>query len=84
MNTEVCFQTPSLLTGRVGEPVLIFFCLILWRVGRRLGFCRLSSTSIRSISREFYISSFMWVLQVVFTQSLSNRSHHVIADGCQS
>ena len=47
----VCFQRPSLLIGKVRIPVMHFcacpvHCRMHWRVGRRLGSCRLISVQI--------------------------------------
>ena len=66
-------------------------CKLHWRVGRRLGsLYRLISGQhlIGSTIREFCISSVLWVLEVlcclILTQFLSNRSQHVMVDGCRS
>ena len=94
-NAVVCFQPPSLLIGKVWVPVMHFcaypiHCRGHWRVGRRLGSCRLTSVQplIGSTIWEFSISSALWVLEVLsclyLTQFLSNRSPQVMLDGCWS
>ena len=88
----MCFQPPSLLIGKVWVPVMHFcachiHCKVHWRVGRRLGSFRLISAQplIVSTIREFCISSVLWVLEVLLlTQFLSDRSQHVMVDGCRS
>ena len=66
-------------------------CKVHWRAGRRLGSFRLISAQplIGSTMREFCISSVLWVLEVlcflsILTQFLSDRSQHVMVDGCRS
>ena len=87
----VCFQSPSLLIGNVWVPVMHFracpiHCRVHWRGGRKLGSCRL-------ISVQPLIGSTIWVLCSVgiggsvlsiLKQFLSNRSKHVMVDGCLS
>ena len=92
----VCFQPPSLLIGKVWVPVMYFcacpmHCRVHWSVGRRLGSCRL-------ISVQPLIGSTIWAFSVIrlcsvgvggsvlsiLTQFLSNRSQHVMVDGCRS
>ena len=58
-NAVVCFQPPSLLIGKVWVPVMQFcvypkHCRVHWRMGRRLGSCRL-------ISVQPLIGSTIWV-----------------------
>ena len=62
-----------------------------WRVGRRLGLCRLTSAQalIRSTVRAFTICSVSIGGSVLFTMTqfltqISNRSYHVIVVGCRS
>ena len=71
-NAVVSFQPPSLLIGKVWVPVTHFcacpiHCRVHWRVGRRLGSCRLTSvkTLIESTIWAFSISSAMRVLEVL-------------------
>ena len=71
-NAVVCFQTPSLLIGKVWVPVMHFcacpkHCEVHWRVGRMLGSCRLISTRplIGSTIRELSISSVLWVFEAL-------------------
>ena len=71
-NAVVCFQPPSLLIGKVWVPVMHFCacpidCRVHWRVGRRLGSCRLISVKplIASTICVFSISSAVWVLEVL-------------------
>ena len=94
MECMVCFQPLSLLIAKVWVPVMHFFACpihfrVHWRVGRRLGSCRLISVQplIGSTIWAFSISSALWVLEVlvsILTQFLSNRSQHVMVDGCWS
>ena len=71
-NAVVCFQPPSLLIGKVWIPVM-HFCecpihyRVHWRVGKRLGSCRLTSVQplIGSTIWAFFISSALWVLEVL-------------------
>ena len=71
-NAVVCFQPPSLLIGKVWVPVL-HFCecpihfRVHFRVGRRLGSCRLISVQplIESTIWAFSICSALWVLEVL-------------------
>ena len=71
-NAVVCFQPPTLLIEKVWVPVMHFcacpmHCRVHWRVGRRLGSCRLTlvqpfiGSSIWAIS----ISYALWVLEVL-------------------
>ena len=71
-NAVVCFQPPSLLIGKVWVSVMHFcarpiHCRVHWRVGRRLGSCRLTSVQplIGSTIWAFSISSALWVLEVL-------------------
>ena len=64
-------------------------CRVHLRVGRRLGSCRLISMQplIGSTISAFTISSALWVFEVqcrLYWQFLSNRSQHVMVDGCRS
>ena len=90
----VCFQPPSLLIGKVWVHVMHFYacrihCKTRWRVGKRLGSCRLISALplIGSTIRELSVSLFcgFWgsVLSIL-TQLVSDRSQHVMVDGCRS
>ena len=82
-----------MLIGKVRVPVMYFcacpiYCKVHWRVGRKLGSCRLISMQplIGSTIRAFSISSAGiggFVLSIL-TQFLSNRSQHVMVDGCPS
>ena len=65
-------------------------CKVHWRVDRRLGSCTLISVQplIGSTIRAFYIALLCgyWRFCVVNTdtnRSLSNRSQHVMVDGCR-
>ena len=90
----LCFQPPSLLIGKVWVPVMHFcacpiHCRVHWRVWMRLG-------SWTDFSAEFDRVNHMGILyQLCFvgiegsvlsilTQFLSNRSKHVMVDGCRS
>ena len=71
-NAVVCFQSSSLLIGKVWVPVVHFcacpiHCRVQWRVGSRLGSCRLISVQllIGSTIWVFSISSAQWVLEVL-------------------
>ena len=71
-NAVVSFQPPSLLIEKVWVPVMHFcaspiHCRVHWRVGRRLGSCRLTSVQllIGSTIWAFSISSALWVLEVL-------------------
>ena len=71
-NAVVSFQLPSLLIGKVWVPVMHFYacpihCRVHWRVDKRLGSCRLTSVQlfIGSTICTFYISSALWVLEVL-------------------
>ena len=59
-----------------------------WRVGRRLGSCRLTSVQplIGLTIWAFFISSALWALDVlsILTQFLINQSQQVMVDGCRS
>ena len=74
-NAMMCFQPHSLLIVKVWEPVMHFSacpiqCKVHWRVGRRLGSCRLISVQplIGLIIRAFSIDSALLVLEVLFCQ----------------
>ena len=95
-NAVVCSQPPSLLIDKVWVPVMHFcaypiHCNVHWRVGRRLGSCRLISvqsligSTIRELSiyRLCYVSIGGSVLSIQ-TQFLSNRPQHIMVDGCRS
>ena len=71
-NVVACFQPPSLLIGKVWVSVMSFcgryiHCKVYWRVGRRLGSCRLILVPhlIGSPIRAFSITSALWVLEVL-------------------
>ena len=71
-NTVLCFQPPSLLIGKVWIPVMHLcacpiHCRVHWRVGRRLGSCKLTSVQplIGSTIWAFSMSSALWVLEVL-------------------
>ena len=71
-NAVLSFQLPSLLIGKVCVPVMYFcvcpiHCRVHWRVGRRLGSCRLTSVQllIGSTMWAFSIRSALWVLEVL-------------------
>ena len=71
-NAVMCFQPPNLLIRRVWVPEMHFFafpiqCKVHWRVGRRLGSCRLISVQplLGSTIKAFHISSLLWVFEVL-------------------
>ena len=90
----MCFQPPSLLIGKVWVAVMHFYachmhCKVHWRVGRRLGLCRLISVQplIGLTTRAFSIGSALGIggsVLSILTQFLSNRSLHVMVNGCRS
>ena len=90
----VCFQPLSLLIEKVWELVICFCacpidCKVHWRMGRRLGSCRLISAQplIGSTIREFDNLSFIGIIGSVLstlTQFLSNQSQHVMEDSCRN
>ena len=58
-NAVVWFQPPSLLIGQVWVPVMHFFacpihCKLHWRMGQRLGSCRLISAQPLKGSTSVY------------------------------
>ena len=72
MELSGVLQPPSLLIGKVWVPVMHFcacpiHCRVHWRVGRRLGSCRLISVQplIGSTIWAFSISSALWILEVL-------------------
>ena len=91
-NTVVCFQPPSLLIGKVWVPVMHFcacpmHCRVHWRVGRRLGSCRLTSVQPLSTIWAVSISSALWVLEVLSCQywhSFYQTDHRNLCDSCRS
>ena len=94
-NAMVYFQPRSLLIGKVWVAVMHFrvcpiHCKVHMAVGRRLGSCRLISVQpLTGLTiRAFSIGSALWVLDVlccpILTRFLSNRSQHVMVDGCLS
>ena len=72
-NAVVCFQPHSLLIGNVWVPVM-HFCFkvakVHWRVGSRLGSCRLISVQplIGLTINAFAIVSALWVLAILCCQ----------------
>ena len=90
-NAAVCFQPPSLLIGKVWVPVMHFcacliHCKVHWREGRRLGSCRLiSAQGFRAgiLYKPCSVGIGGSVLSIL-TQFLSDRSQHVMVDGCRS
>ena len=93
----VCIQPPGLLIGKVWVPKMRFcacpmHCRMHWRVGRRLGSCRLISVQpltgptiwAFSIVYKFCSVGIGGSVLSILTQFLSNRSHHVMVDGCLS
>ena len=71
-NAVVSFQPPSLVIGKFWVPVMHFCACPIhgrehWRVGRRLGSCRLTSVQllIGSTIWAFSIISALWVLEVL-------------------
>ena len=75
MERSGVLPTTRLLIGKVWVPVMCFcacpiHCIVHWRVGKRLGSCRLISVQplIWSTMRTFSISicSAVWVLEVLF------------------
>ena len=94
-NTVVCLQPPSLLIGKVWIPVMHFcgcpiHCTVHWRVGRRIGSCRLISVQpfdgVNLLGIHYMLCSVGIEISAlcILTQFLSNRSQHVIVNGCQS
>ena len=95
-NEVVCCQPPSLLIGKVWVSVMHFcvcriHCKVHWRVGRRIGSYRLISGL--SLICRFNHQGILYTLCSVgigvsvfsiLPQFLSNRSQHVMADGCTS
>ena len=72
-NSVVFFQPPSLLIGKIWVPVMHFsvcpiHCRLYWRVGRRLGLCRLILVQpfTGSTIRGFSMSFALWVLEVLY------------------
>ena len=90
MELSGVLQPPSLLIGKVWVPVMPFYacpmrCKVHWRVGRRLGSCRLISVKplIGSTIRAFSIGSALLVLEVLCC--LYNiLAQHIMVDGCRS
>ena len=90
----VCFQPPSLLIGKVWVPVIYFcpcpiHCKVHWGVGRRLGSCIDFSADFDRVNPQGILYrlcsvGFGGFVLSIPTQFLSNRSHHVMVDGCQS
>ena len=90
------FQLSSLLFGKVWIPVIRFRACpihfkVHYRVRRRLASRRLISVQhlIGSTIMAFSIGSALWVyiggsVLSVLTPFLSNRSHHVMVDGCRN
>ena len=80
-----CLGTCNTLFFVSYTPQSVLEECIPYLLGRRLGSCRLvsSQTFIRSTIREFSISLLCgyWRLSTKF---LSNRSHHVVMDGCRN
>ena len=93
-NSVVCLKPPSLLIGKVRVPVIHFcacpiHCKVHWRISRRLGSCKLISAllSIGWTLMEFSILCSVCIggtVLSILTQLLSNRSQHVVLDGCLS
>ena len=85
----------DLLIGKVWVPVMDFcacliHCRVHWRVGRRLGSCRLISvqplTGVNHLGILYKLCSVGiggFVLSIL-TQFQSNRSQNVMVDGCRS
>ena len=67
--------------------VCFIHCKGHWRVGRRLGLCRLTSAQplIGSTIRDFSISPALFIIGnsalTIQTQFLSNKSQHIMVDG---
>ena len=84
--------TPSLLIGKVWVPVMHFYaccihCKVHWSVGRMLGLYRLISAQPLIVNHQgiLYKPCSVGVggsVLSILTQFLSNRSHHVMVDGC--
>ena len=90
----VSFQPPSLLIGKVGVPVMHFcacliYCKVHWRLGRRLGSCRLISAAFDRVNHQGILYKLCSVgiggsgLSISI-QFLSNLSQHVMEDCCRS
>ena len=92
-----CFQPPSLLIGKVWLPVMNFcacpiHCKVHSRAGRRLGLCRLISVqpligltiSAFSILYRLCAAGIGGSVLSILTQFMSNRSQHIMVDGCWS
>ena len=87
-NAVVCFNPPSLLIGKVWVPVMHYCaspnnCKVHWRVGRRLGSCRLISPRplLGSSMDEFSISCALWlfdVLRCLYWHSLHQIDHSTL------
>ena len=88
----VCFQPTSLLTGKVWVPVMHFCgchicCKVHWRVGRRLQIDFSTAFDRVNYQRILYELCSVGIggsVLSILTQFLSNRSQHVIVDGCGS
>ena len=90
----MCFQPPSLLIGKVWVPVMHFCacpmqCRVHWRVRRRLGLCRFYSVAFYRVNHLGILYKFCSIgigdsVLSILTQFLSNRSQHVMVDGCRS
>ena len=88
------FQLPRFIFRKVWVPVMYFcvcpiHCKVHWRVGRRIGQCRLISVQplTWSITRAFSVSSALWVLEVLcclYCHSFYQFDHclHVAVDDC--
>ena len=90
----MCFQPPSLLIGKVWVPVMHFcacliHCKVHWRVGRRLGVQIDFSAAFDRVNHQGILYKLCSVgiggfVSSILTQFLSDRSQHVMVDGCRS
>ena len=91
----MCFQPSNLLIKTVRVPVIHFYacpihCKLHWRVGRRLGSGRWISVMpliglvIMGIPYLLCSAGIEGFVLSILTQFQSNRSQHVMVDGCTS
>ena len=90
-NTVVCFQPRSLLIGKVWVPVMYFrvcliHCRVHWRVGRLISVLPLIGSTIWAFSMLYWLCSvgIGGSILSILIQFLSNRSQHIMLDGCLS
>ena len=86
----VCFQPPSLLIGKVWVPVIHFcacrvHCRVHWRVGRKIDFsAAFDRVNHQGILYKLCSVGIMGSVLSILTQLISDRSQHVMVDGCRS